>query len=223
MIAYYKQSNNFTNISIFLLLALLSVTVFYGCRKKEIGKYHLGDLKNQNPFTGYETLIFINSDDDSIVFFGNGRYSEIIHTKPHTSQERYYENERDLCSFIEKDNNYEITIDLQTHLSDISEIYLHFIKTIHPDSATCTYWNRFNKLPLSQLPWQVGHYIDSINVLGKYYCNVYADSSLLTYGSGSYSCSNQNKVTTLFYTVTHGIIKIDFEDSTSWGLKEVIP
>ena len=209
---------------LFLIIVLLAVTVFYGCRKKEIGEYLLGDLKNQNPFDGYETLIFVNNSGDSIVFFGNGRYSEIFHTKPNSDYDRYYVNERDLCSFIEKDNNYEITIDLQTHLSDISQMDLHFVETIHLDDATCTYYTTsFNKLPLSHLPWQKGHYIDSLIVLNRYYYDVYADSSLLTQGSGSYNCSSQNKVTTMFYTTTHGIIKIVFEDSTSWGLKEVIP
>ncbi len=224
MIAQHKQRNNFININVFLLLALLAVTVFYGCRKKEIGKYHLGDLKNQNPFTGHETLVFINNDDDSIVFFGNGRYSEIFHTKPNTSQERYYENERDLCSFVEKDNNYELLIDLQTHLGDVSQMYLRFIEILQFNNETCTYYTtRLNKLPLSELPWQKGHYIDSLNVLNKYYYDVYADSSLLTDGSGNFSCSNLNQATAIFYTTTHGIIKIDFEDGTSWELKEVIP
>ncbi len=223
MIAYYKQRNNFTNIGVFLVLALLAVTVFYGCRKKEIGKYHLGNLKDQNPFIGNETLIFISSDDDSIVFFGNGRYNKITRSKPHTSQERYYENEMDLCSFIEKDNNYELIIDLQTHLSDVSQMFLRYIETMQLSNETCTYYTtRLNKLPLSELPWQKGHYIDSLKVLNKYYYDVYADSSLLTDGSGNYNCSSQNQATAIFYTTTHGIVKIDFEDGTSWGLKEVI-
>lgn len=204
-----------------ILTTLLIATLFFDCRKKEMGEYLLGDLKNQNPFTGYETLIYINSSGDSIVFNGDGRYSENIHSRPHSSNDEYYVNEQDLCSFIEQNNKYELTINLQTHLSNISEMYLHFTEVLNFDDATCTYWTSFDKLPLNQLPFQKGYYIDSLNVLNYYYYDIYVDSSLLTSGSSSYSCSNLNQATALFYTTTHGIIKIDFEDGDSWGLRNV--
>lgn len=213
MIAHHKQRNNLLNINALLIFTLLTITVFYGC-KKEIGEHLLGDLKKQNPYNGSETIVFIDSaNSDSIVFLGNGRGSYRIHTPSSASIERYYVNEMDTCCFIEQNNNYRFYIYLASRYDEDGLIDISFIDD-----------NCKSHITSRRIPLFVTHpYIDSLFVNDKYYYKVIVDSSLLRQNAGENNCNNGVLPYSIYYTTTHGIIKIDFEDGTSWELKEIIP
>jgi hypothetical protein len=64
-------------------------------------------------------------------------------------------------------------------------------------------------------------FIDSLNILNKYYYDVIVDSGLLYNASYGSSCDDWNKVTCLYYTTNYGFIKLEFEDGSSWELKSI--
>lgn len=206
--------------SLTIVVVLLSLIIFEGCNK-EIGEFLLGDLKNENPFTGTETLIYIDSNGDSIVFNGDGRYSELFHTEPHYGKEDYYVNEGDYCSFTELHEKYKISIYLQSHLNTALEMQLRITDMVYPEGDTCNSYTYFN-IPLMENLWHTRFYLDTLFVLDRYYHNVFVDSSMLYSCTNKYNFGKLNKAVAIFYTTTDGIIKIDFEDDTSWELKEII-
>ena len=67
-------------------------------------------------------------------------------------------------------------------------------------------------------------YLDSLQVFSKCYNDVFAKRAP-NGGLYPYSQSLQNpeiRPTTFYYTVNEGIIRIDFNDSSYWGLTEII-
>jgi hypothetical protein len=97
---------------IFYLSIFFVISIFLSGCKKELGEYLLGDLKNQNPYSGDETLIFLNDQGDSVVFYGEGRSSYLFETPSTTNPRYYYTNERDECSFNDQYNsmNYQLIL-----------------------------------------------------------------------------------------------------------------
>ena len=195
---------------IILLLALTS------CKEK-CDEYLLGNLVYQNPYQGYETLVFIDSSGDSIFFEGRGRH---VYT---------FQNQHPYCSSGEAEDC------LFNEVDDKFTFYLHISPTtFHQDARLGITFqdHRYNEyhsfdtrflfnVPLDKNNLKPGNaFIDSMLVLNKYYYDVFADEA----GDDEL----KSKLDTVFpsmlyYNLTDGIIKIEFDDSTSWELKEIIP
>ena len=213
-----------------LLTLLLFAAIILGCDKpKELGEFLLGDYKEYNPFNGSEILVYRHSVNDSIFrFYGGGRYSEIYHTVPtNNPTTNYWVNECNYSSFSTQDGRFSLTINMATHLSTSVEMYLRYKEQVRPETfygIGPTYY-----LPLSievfnhPSPYQDKFYLDSIQVFDRNYKEVFADSAL--FGGFSYAQRHLTpniRPTTFFYTVKEGIIKIDFNDDSYWGLTEII-
>ncbi len=218
-----KRSFDIKGINIpFILMIFLIVTLFSGCKDDEIGKNLLGDLKDQNPFTGHETLMFLNNNGDSIVFYCDGRQSEIFHYTPNYNNDKYYVNEWDMCCFLNENGKFELRIYMSSHLGSGAQMDFSFTESILPDGGGYNAHTIQFGLPLLPHLVDTRFYIDSLKVIDKYFYNIIVDSSLL-YDSFYYKRDDVvNFATAIFYTTTHGIVKVDFEDGDSWGLKEVI-
>jgi hypothetical protein len=212
------------------LLIFLLMTGFLCCCDKEeqLGEFLLGNYKSCNPFNGDETLIYKSDIGDSIIFFGNGRYSELFHYKPTNNPTNdYWVNERNNCGFSTEDKHYTLRINMSTHSSSSVEMYLQYVEQVKVDTfygIGPTY-----PLPLSievfnhPSPYQDKFYLDSLQVFNILYKEVFADSALL--GGFLYSQSHLTpdvRPTTFYYTVSEGIIRIDFDDDSFWGLTEIL-
>lgn len=210
-----------------IFLSSLFLILLYGC-KKELGEFLLDGLKNQNPYTGTETLCFIDNNDDSILFYGNGRYSEIFHTQL-SHYDDYYVNEQDICYFlndseINNGNNikYELEIYMATHLSSSASMVLYLTSTDLESGAGCKFYSWQYAIPLVDHYKNTRFYIDSLKVLDKYYRDVIVDSALWYQIILNGDCLDPNTPKAIFYTPTDGFIKIDFNDGNTWSLKSII-
>jgi len=217
---FVKQINFRYNL-FWLYMGLFSILILFsdGCKKdKLLGEYLLGDLKNQNPFNGTETIIFLDNNNDSIVFFGDGRSSELVESKPDKFREDYYLNELDYCSFIEKNDTYELLIRLGNYYSHAADLVLELTRVVKPDQIRCPCSATLN-IPLMDSYINSTHYLDSLSVLDQNYYNVFVDSTI--YIGNANNCLDQIAPKAIFYTTTHGIIKLDFEDGNTWKLESI--
>ena len=114
---------------------------------------------------------------------------------------------------------------MATHLSASVEMYLEYKEQVRLDTF-------YTKGPTFHLPLSVENfshhlndkfYLDSLQVFNITYKEVFADSTL--FGGFSYAqrhLTPEIRPTTFYYTVNEGIIRIDFDDDSFWGLTEVI-
>ena len=213
-----------------ILIVLLTAGIVYGCQKKpkQIGEFLLGSYKVYNPYNGDETLLYKHSVNKSILtFYGDGRYSEFVEYAPTNNPTiDYWINERNLCSFTTEDERYTLRIDLETHWNTAVEMLLRYNEQVRIDTF-------YKKGPTYRLPLSIDFfnppnidrfYLDSLQVFSKCYNDVFAKRAP-NGGLYPYSQSLQNpeiRPTTFYYTVNEGIIRIDFNDSSYWGLTEII-
>ena len=210
-----------------LLCILLIAGIMCGCNKpKELGEFMLGDYKALNPFYGNETLVYKHSESDSVyMFYGDGRYSEVIENETTNNPIRdYWVNEKDYCSFTTQDEMYSLKINMHTYGSSGASLFVYYYWKVGID----TIYRRGAEL---NLPLSVDNYnsdiykfyIDSLRVFENCYKEVFGDSLLM----GGYSITKNIHTTAIYptkfyYTKTDGIIQIDFNDDTYLGLTEVI-
>ncbi len=207
-----------------VLIFIADITVLFSGCNKEKGEYLLGDLKNQNPYSGDETIIFMDNQGDSIIFYGDGRSSYLFESPTSANKRYYYVNERDECTFIEKNNNYQFMINLTTRSESsafMDIIFTQIDEDIGGECSSINYGGSGYRLPLLEHYENTKLFMDSLNVQNTYYKNVFADSGLIY--NVNYGCSNWNKVTSMYYTTSYGLIKLDFDDGSTWELKEIIP
>ncbi len=206
---YIRKLLVFTALSIFL----------FGC-KKEIDEFLLGDFKKQNPYIGNETLIFINEIGETIVFDGEGRYSETFRTESESNPKRYYTNELDKCVFESRNGDYEFEIVLTTHKDRAFQMSITIFRIINQPSHWCYCYSLYYQA-LQNYYGRQDMYLDSLQVLDKMYYDIMVDSSLSisTYFPDD-SC--HRFVSNLFYTINNGIIRLDFDDGSTWELKEIL-
>lgn len=192
--------------------------VLLSCKEK-CEEYFLGSLLETNPLNGSESLIYINSDNDSLLFIGQGRFN--TKTKNNNGNECYIV-ELDDCHFKEINNNYKIVISLAPNTD-------HSIAHMAIDLQDYTYsetWH-YNAQSIFNLPMAVPNlaegqfYIDSLLILDKYYYDIYASYTEID------KTANQKSKDTIhpsifYYTTREGLIKVDFDDGSSWDLKEII-
>ena len=193
--------------------------IFSGCNKEK-GEYLLGDLKNQNPYSGDETIIFLDNQGDSIIFYGDGRSSYLFESPTSANERYYYINERDECNFTEKNKNFRFSINLTTRNETGALMDILLTKIDNVNNGECSNINNGGyRLPLLENYRDTKLFTDSLMVLDKYYYHVIADSGLLTKVSGV--CDAWNKVKCLYYTTSEGIIKLEFENGNTWQLKSI--
>lgn len=98
-----------------LILGLL-VFIFsiVSCQKAQLlGEYYLGNLKYENPYQGNETLVFQTSNNNSLTFPCQGRYSITNNSKPGHNSNDYYLWEADYTNFTELNGDYHFIIDMR--------------------------------------------------------------------------------------------------------------
>lgn len=204
-------------ITLVVLLLILS-----SCKKK-CEEYYLGSLIYMNPYNGNEVLKYHNSTGDDIIFIGQGRSTRMNTLQASYSGDVCTSTEFDNCYFEEENNKYKLTISLRP-TTDYQSAYLGLNLL---DYTFNDYWH-YNSRSLFNLPLKMESlkpgqsYFDSLLVLNKYFYNVFADEPEL---DTSPNKSNNDTVhpSIFYYNTTHGLIKVDFDDGTSWELKEIIP
>ena len=191
--------------------------LFSNCKKK-CDESLLGDLIYTNPLTGNETIVFYGTNEENIIFKGQGRHTCMYETN--------YNNqccmvETDDCHFDEENKKYKLLI----HLSPNTDYQPANLVLFFRDYTYNAYWH-YNSRSLFDLPLKVDglkpgqSYFDSLLVLNRYFYNVFADEPEL---DTSKSTNDTVHPSMFYYTTSHGIIKIDFDDGSSWELKEIIP
>ncbi len=208
----------------FLTLLILIVG---GCRK-ELGVYLLNEMKNENPYTGYETLTYLSSNADTIILRGNGRFTEEFHSDHDgTADDKYYVNELDKCSFTEENENYELIIQLasrtlNTHQGAQSKILTSYLLDISFNDISASVSNSCRsltsnvKLPISSFANSNNSY-DSLLINGKYYHDVV----VLSTDYYSDDCSENMQTDSIYYCTSHGIIKMVFLNNEVWELESI--
>ncbi|PKP32637.1 MAG: hypothetical protein CVT99_04700 [Bacteroidetes bacterium HGW-Bacteroidetes-16] len=206
----------------FLTILFLSCLIT-GCNK-EIGVYPLGEMKGQNPFSGSEILSYLNNNNDTIIFMGQGRYTEEIQSPfDGTGSEKYYTNEIDKCSFTDQENKFELYIQLASRTSSthhgsstgyLMDIWFKDQSEISKTNCRCI----ASHITLPIIDHQNSNsFYDSLLISGTYYYNVVAFSNLVYSGV----CTESMSADTIFYCTTNGIIKLSFNNNTSWSLLNV--
>lgn len=209
-----------------LTIILVLFFILSGC-KKELGIFLLNDLKNENPYTGNETLKFLSNNGDTIVFHGNGRYTEEFHSDYYYNNDKYYVNEKDKCSFINEESNYELYIELtsrtvsfhQASQPDERTSYLmqiYFIDQSGINTNDCTSILSSVGLPIINNYYKDFFY-DNLLVDGKYYSDVVGISYYLYDGN----CTERLKADTIYCCKSSGIIKIAFQNDITWNLLSI--
>jgi hypothetical protein len=203
----------------FFIIALVLLG-FQSC-KEQCEEYFLGDLIYTNPYQGSETLIYYKSDGDSLIFKGQGRYNSV--TKASRNNE-CYEIELDDCYFDDIHEKYKLVIRLRPATDHgVAEISLDVQDYFYSDRWHFNSKSYFN-LPLSadnMKPDQ--EYFDSLLILNQYYYDVYVGSTILD----RTPTTKENMADTIhpsfiYYNIELGIVKIDFDDGSTWELKEIL-
>ena len=213
------MKNNLIFIFFFIFLA-------YGC-KKELGVYPLNEMKDENPYKGSETLKYLDNNGDTIIFHGNGRYTQEFHSEVDYGRNgEYFVNELDRCSFTEDENNYELFIQLASRTRFIANsrrktmtgyyMDLEFIDQSEPTNTDCASYVTGVPLPIIDLK-DSDFFYDSLLVNGIYYYDVvlFSDNSILLYDG---DCSERFRADSIFYCISDGIIKLTFTNNNSWNI-----
>lgn len=225
----YKRNRKLKIIRIVSYFILLIFIIFswYSC-KKELGVYPLNEIKYENPFSGNEKITYVSNYSDTIVFEGMGRYTEEIHS-PHdgTSNDKYYSNEIDRCTFIDQNNNYELYIQLasrtiNTHQGTFSKVITSYLMDTWIKDFSITTENDCQSiasnitLPLSE-SFAPDIIIDSLLINDIYYHEIYPLHVNILNGY----CNEKMKADTIFYSTSYGMVKIVFENNITWEILSI--
>lgn len=194
------------------------ILLFSNCKKK-CDEYLLGDLIYSNPLTGNETIVFYGTNEENIIFKGQGRRN-YMNKSNENNQCRIVE--LDDCYFDEENKKYELLI----HLSPTTDYQPAYLVLFFYDYT----YNKFRhytskksifEIPLSKENLKPGQlYFDSLLVINQYYSDVFAGETDLDLVKSTKDTIHPSM---FYYATSHGIIKIDFDDGSSWELKEIIP
>jgi hypothetical protein len=166
--------------------------------------------KNQNPFKGYEKIIF-KSGDSTIEFNGTGRNNRIMEYEFHTS-----ECDRGFVEFDEltfTSNLYEIRFKMEGR----NNFYMFFNDSIR--DVFLESWFYVESDPVKNSEYT--ELIDTMNIGGNQFFNIYKDILDRQYSMPDFPDS-LNHATYLYYSTEYGIVKFDFSDGSTWELKEII-
>ena len=199
----------YTNLLQFLLFILL---IFSGCKPALLGEFLLTEEEKEAvPFKGSETLKYIYHD--SIISLScNYRKDTTFQATGGVMTDDYYIWETDEIGF--EGGDFEIFYSLQSR----EEWYSYDRFNIHwKDDVNNLYANSSFILPLDTdyLDYSQG-YLELMTVHGIDYRSVFYDS--LKVDTASIGPSTP---IVLFYNKDAGIIRLDFQDGSSWELKEI--
>jgi len=211
--------------TIFPLFSILLLLSLGGCSKTQVlGEYYLGDLYYQNPYNGFETLVFKSSEGTLITFACTGRKTTVYENKVSVNSNDYYIIEKDYMSLEGSDGNYSMTIFLEPYngyYNKPANIGIGWRDYVSDSLGSLTARSHF-KIPLSEQnlePEQL--FFDSLLVLNKIYYNVYSDQATTyqAYEGQPLWAFVLPKV--FYYNTTEGILKIDFDDGSTWELSHI--
>lgn len=204
-------------------LFLLSIFLLARCETEEIlDEYYLGDLVNTNPYTGNEDIVFLSSKGDTILLIGKGRTfsrEEILLTTEPVTRMIY---ETDITNFIQEKGDFEFLIYLGTY-TRYPLLGFRFSNFDIQDSVEYLSESRY-KLPLTvaNLEPEQWHY-DSLFIHDKYYFKVFADSAELKGPYQRETNLSDAQPIIFYYSITDGLLKVDFDDDSNWEFLKTIP
>lgn len=196
------------------LIILLFVLFSGSCKDEPANIYELGSLKSSNPYTGKETLIFVNSANDTLTFKGYGRSSKFIEGGNGGGNGEYNLYEVDITNFYSSTLNHHFLVQLQASGSNSN--YLSLIYAFEKDSSSGQYAYSpafWFPLPITSYSPAVS-YLSYLNVSGKTYYHVYCSTCYNYNYPVPYPCK-------LYYTVNEGIIKMDYTDGSKLELLRI--
>jgi hypothetical protein len=207
--AIFMNRKFYLNISQSLLLLLL---LFTGCKPALLGEFLLtNEEKETVPFKGTETMTYLYNDS-IISLVCNYRKDTTWQGTGGVNTNDYYIWESDKTKF--EGENFSIFYTLQSRWEWTSHDL--FSLTWH-DEENNLYANSHFILPLDTdyLDYSQG-YLEQMTVQGKDYQSVFYDSLEVDTAS-----PGQPKAIAIFYSKDAGLIRLDFQDGSSWQLKEI--
>ena len=166
--------------------------------------------KKQNPFNGFEKIIF-KTGDSLIEFTGTGRKNQIIEHEFNTSYCQRDFTEYDNLTFT--NNLYEIRFKLLGQ----NNFFIYFNDSIKDISLES--WFYVESDPNKNSGYT--ELINTLNINGNQFFNIYKDTLYQNYATPDFPDS-LNHVTYLYYSTEYGIVKFDFSDGSTWELKEIV-
>lgn len=207
------------------LFCVLLLFYLGGCQKTQIlGEYYLGDLYYQNPYNGYETLVFKSSEGTLITFTGTGRITTVYEQKISINSNDYYIQEKDYMSLEGSDGNYSMGIGLESfggHYKDPANIGMGWRHYVLDTLGNLTANSHFT-IPLNKHILEADQmFYDSLLISNKVYYNVFSDETNQYIGSGLPPDTSLAMPEFFYYNKTYGILKLDFNDGSTWELSHI--
>jgi len=203
------------------ILPIVILLICFGCKKK-CTEYKLGELTQYNPLNGTETVMFADSSGNEYSFIGEGRS---ISTYSSDYMGECYNDEVDDCYFRDSEGDYKIFIRLvSTTFHDPAFIFIELSDYRFSESWHYKSFVKFN-LPFDRNNLDDNQfYFDSLLVNNTMQYDVFA-------GVPELDRTPTTKETLLdtvhpsmfYYNKQNGLVKVDFDDGSSWELKEIIP
>ena len=204
------------------LILFVIFIAFTNC-KEECSEYLLGDLVIFNPLNGNETLVFSDSDGIEYDFIGKGRRNWLNESDGYDGCDI---EEMDNSTFSESSENYSIRLSVRpsTHYRSVADIVIYFLDYTYDDNHHYRSYISLD-IPLDRNNLGVDqYYYDSLLIYNTVIYDIFA-------AVPQHSSAPTTKATLLdsihpsliYYNADYGVVKIDFDDSSSWELKEIIP
>lgn len=207
-----------------LFVVILLMILVSSCKKK-CNEYLLGSLTNMNPYTGNETLVYYNSNGEDILFLGEGRDVTINTVQPQNSGEECEKTEWDNCYFDEEDELFQLRIKLRP-TTDASHAHMFLVigDYRYNDTRPFDYRVSFN-IPLNKNNLNEGQaYYDSLDIQSTTHYDVFtAETEYYNKYGVKQVAMDTIRPSLFYYNSQEGLLKIDFDDGSTWELKEIIP
>jgi len=179
-------------------ILVLILFIFTSC-KKDSEKNLLGDLRNVNPYVGFDTIRMGSDLENTILFIGQGRTSTTYEATSTSDETIFFINEKDEINFISENMEYELLIKMFTANADVKFIYFD----LSNQSNDCRSISENIDLRLFKNPSSSDYFNDSVLIRNKYYYDVYK------FPLHQYNCGNsEDYFDTLYYNTNSGIIKL---------------
>jgi len=196
------------------LTIFLFVLFSNSCKVEPEDTFELGSLKSSNPYTGKETLVFVNTAQDTLIFKGYNRTSRFIEGGNGGGNGEYNLYEVDDTYFYSSDFHHQLHVQLNASCCNQNHMTVYYEWEPDTVSGSYVYSPVFNyPLPISSYSSTVT-YLSYLSVLGKTYYHVYC-STCYNY---NYPVPYPNK---LYYTVNEGVIKMDYTDGSKLELLRI--
>ena len=192
---------------IIVLIVMLLISSCY--REKLVGEYYLtDDMKEQNPFKGFEKLSFVDDTRAIIELAGGDRINKINkYFTDHTHRE-YQLCEEDHITFTNQSYNLSINMDACSSMESIH------IALIYLEGNYVFY----SKYPY-ELDTFLPNYIDSLLINDVWMNDIFYDTMKFVAGK-PFPDELERYPVKSYYSTHSGIVKIDFSNSTSWELEK---